>query len=74
MKKKNLQKNIKKTVKMMNEGADYWQNYCDKVATVWQMGEAFGRADAYATCAHFLKLLLKEDWETLNQYDYYGEN
>ena len=36
------------------------------------VGEALGKTEAYDTCAHFLELLIENDWESLNQYDYYN--
>lgn len=68
---------VKKVIRMMDERAEFWadryndkSNYVDERTT----GMDYGAFVAYETCAYFMRLLLNNDWEALNQYDYFGEN
>ena len=75
---KNVQvEDIKKVARMMDERAKFWADrYNDKSHYVDDRTTSmnYGAFKAYETCAHFMELLLNNDWETLNQYDYFGEN
>ena len=76
--KKYNKKDIENVMRMMNERAEYWEDRYDFLRKIapdgFEAGNADGRCEVYQTCTHFLKLLLEQDYETLNQYDYYGKD
>lgn len=66
---------VKKVAQMMDERAKFWADmYKLRHVDDRTTGIDYGAFKAYETCAHFMELLLDNDWETLNQYDYFGEN
>lgn len=73
-----IKKNLQTLIRMMTERAEYWEdryNYLRKIEPEsFSCGDADGSSNAYQTCAHLVKLVLEEDWECLNQYDYYGKD
>ena len=63
--------NVKTVMRMMTERRDHWSNRLEierEKGNDLLVGEALGRTEAYDTCAHFLELLIENDWESLNQY------
>lgn len=67
--------NVKTVKRMITERRDHWNNRLEierEKGNDLLVGEALGKTEAYDTCAHFLELLIENDWESLNQYDYYN--
>ena len=64
-------------IRMMHEWRDYWIDRYDYLrhsdGESYLTGEVYGAMTAYDTCAYFLELALAGDWESLNQYDSYGD-